>query len=37
MAGRRKARAALELAAGEAGRRGVRPGYVLELVPAAEV
>ena len=34
VAGRRKARAALELPAGEAGRRGLRPGDVLELVPA---
>jgi uncharacterized membrane protein (UPF0127 family) len=37
MAGRRKARAVLELAGGEAGRRGVRPGDVLELVRAAGV
>src|SRR3954465_4793992 len=37
MAGRRKARAVLELAGGEAERRGLEPGDVLELVPAGEV
>jgi len=37
MAGRRKARAVLELAGGEAERRGLEPGDVLELVPADAV
>src|SRR3954467_14389429 len=35
MAARRGARAVLELAAGEASRRGVRPGAKLELTPAS--
>ena len=34
MAGRRGARSVLELAAGEAARRGVRPGDMLRLAPA---